>query len=280
MHPATQIDAGAHLDALLPVAAPRTWARVAGVALPARSVHALLRGGARRVVVVCPSGAAPAVRSALGETSRHRSVVVVERPDEHADPTTALTAASDRVAPPVLVAMPDHLFSPNIVRGLLRGPCDRTLVAVDSNIARCADIAGALKVRHDGSRVTDVGSDLPAYDGLAVGLLLACHDLFSESWAAREVVGWGSLVNALQLLVTSGGLLTFDCGGHRWSPASSVAARAHAERLLLLHGDDLLDQRPSSIPPLVQRDRFQPSLFERAARRQRSGRLRPLYDAD
>jgi CDP-L-myo-inositol myo-inositolphosphotransferase len=210
--------------------------RVLGLSLAERGILALREAGVRRFVVVLGYRA--------DEIRRHYEWVALRRGVEirfvaTADWELGNGASARSVRDAVgdrrfLLAMADHLLSPELVRRLLAAGDleDDVLVCVDRDRATLFDPDDATKVRVDGEHLVAISKDLPAWDAADTGLFLCGPRLFGAlEQAARR--GAFSLTDAVGALAREGRVRAVDVGGARWLDVDTPEALREARRRLL-----------------------------------------------
>lgn len=87
-----------------------------------------------------------------------------------------------------ILLMSDHIFNPNILRGLVgcRLDEDECILCVDVNPKNVVDIEEATKVKIVGDRIVDIGKGLTDYNGIDMGIFLCSRAIFDALEEAIE----------------------------------------------------------------------------------------------
>ena len=100
-----------------------------------------------------------------------------------------MLAARSFITERTLLVMADQIAAPGAGAraGRARTPAgDRTVLAVDRDLARVFDIDDATKVKLAGDRVSDIGKGLAAYDAVSAGLFVLAPSLVDVLARARD----------------------------------------------------------------------------------------------
>lgn len=135
-----------------------------------------------------------------------------------------------------VLMMSDHLFDPDIVRGLAAGglgPAE-VVLAVDRRLDNpLVDLDDVTRVQTGpGGAIRRIGKGLAPYDAFDTGLFLASKGLVR---AIRDDVargGGGSISEGMQALADRGAALTFDVGGRFWLDVDDPSAFGQAQEAL------------------------------------------------
>ncbi|MBI2896014.1 MAG: histidinol-phosphate transaminase [Deltaproteobacteria bacterium] len=165
----------------------------------------------------------------------------------------SLLAASSFVEGECLLAMADHLCSPDLVRKVLcaqipEGAC---VLGVDHEIDRCFDLEDATKVRIAQDRVADIGKDLDHYDAIDTGVFRIGPALCEELGRIDREAGDCSLSDGVRALAIKGRFHAFDVGRVRWIDVDTPAAILRAEAMIRVFGDRLCDEPAGPAAPAV-----------------------------
>ena len=208
---------------------------LAGTPLIERVIIAAAKAGARDFVVV--TGHQADRVEALLATLPGRlgvSVTPVRIQDWDRPNGFSVLAGAEAIRGTFLLLMSDHLFDPEIPRGLLRDSpngADLTL-AVDRDLESPLldmDDATRVEVANDG-RIVRIGKTLAEFNAIDTGIFLATPALAVAIRAEIDSGGGGSLSEGVQRLAGQGTASTVDSGGHPWidvdDPTSFAAAEA------------------------------------------------------
>jgi 1L-myo-inositol 1-phosphate cytidylyltransferase len=190
---------------------------VAGVPLIAHAIERAAAGGASRFVVVT-GHEADRVEAFLGGLDA--AVECVRAADWNRPNGFSVLAGAEAIAGDYLLLMSDHLFEPEIVRGLLAASSQDAGVtlAVDRRLSGpLLDLDDATKVElaEDG-RIRRIGKALERFDAIDTGIFLATPELAGAIRAAVATGGSGSLSEGVQRLADAGRAATFDIGDANW----------------------------------------------------------------
>ena len=138
-------------------------------------------------------------------------------------------AGGDRFA----LLMGDHVFDPEVLRGMLRLPVRRdvSLLAVDARPVPPAVADEATKVRLQGSRIVAIGKGLTEYDALDTGVFVCSPALFGALETAQRE-GDTTLSGGIRHLAARGLMHGFDIGNASWCDIDTVADLVAAETAL------------------------------------------------
>lgn len=165
-----------------------------------RLVRQLARAGIERVVVVVGYRGAQVARALRGRAGLGLEVEIVRNSRWKDGLARSLLAARSHVREPFVLAMADHVFDENLVRGMVRAgaPPLGARMLVDARMAGEAEDS-AVTVRLDGDVVTDIGRDMKPYDAVDTGLFVATPELFRVLEASSNS-GSAELSDALSAL--------------------------------------------------------------------------------
>lgn len=206
---------------------------VAGTPLIAHVIERAAAGGATAFVVVT-GHEAERVEEFLADFSA--PVECVRSPDWNRPNGFSVLAGAEAIAGDYLLLMSDHLFEPEIVRGLLAAPRTDSGVtlAVDRDLSGpLLDLDDATKVElaEDG-RIVRIGKTLARFDAIDTGIFLATPKLAAAIRADVAAGGSGSLSEGVQRLAGAGRAATFDIGRSRWIDVDSPEMLRLAEGLV------------------------------------------------
>lgn len=218
---------------------PKPLKRVSGVPLIVRVLRNLERAGVGEVAVVV--GYLGDVLLAGLERHRFDLDLRIVWNDAYDKPNgTSLLKAADFVQGPTYLMMSDHLWSPDLIQTVGRFPLagDEAVLGVDRDIAGCFDLEDATKVLLSGTRIADIGKQIPVYDALDTGVFRITPALIEELRRVDGPAGC-SLSQGVAALAARGRMRAVDVGDASWIDVDTPAAHAEAERLLSLYGDEL-----------------------------------------
>jgi len=208
---------------------PKPLARVAGLTLLERTVRTLRAGGLEGEIVVVVGHRGEEVAGHC--KARGLPVRVVENPDYPRGNGTSVLAAMRFLPERFVVAMVDHIHTPESVRRLLR--CEGDFVAAVDTRPVYADPGEATRVRLEGGRVVEFGKNLPRYDGLDAGLFLCSRPALERLREASggERLSWNDLKRAW--LASGGEVVACDLAGAPWTDVDTPQDLRLSEEMVL-----------------------------------------------
>lgn len=208
---------------------------VGGIPLLEHVIVRAARGGATRIVVVTGYEAERVEAFLAGLQSRLALPIGWERVEDWTLPNGhSVLAGSSVLNGNYLLSMADHLFDPEIVKGLLEQRCEGVTLAVDRALTGpLLDIDDATKVEvEDDGRIVRIGKALAHYNAIDTGLFLATPALAEAVRDAIAAGRSGSLSDGVQRLAEARKAHTMDIGLARWIDVDSPAMLALAEELV------------------------------------------------
>jgi 1L-myo-inositol 1-phosphate cytidylyltransferase len=148
----------------------------------------------------------------------------------------SVVAAEAAVDERFVLMMSDHLFDPEIVRGLMAaglGPAE-VVLAVDRRLDNpLVDLDDVTRVQTGpGGAIRRIGKALTPYDAFDTGLFLASRGLIGAIRDDVAAGGGGSISEGMQALADRGAALTFDVDGRFWLDVDDPSAFGQAEEAL------------------------------------------------
>jgi 1L-myo-inositol 1-phosphate cytidylyltransferase len=142
--------------------------------------------------------------------------------------------AEGELRDPFVLTMCDHLYPPDLVRGLLACglPPYGLRLAVDRRLKEnpLVDLEDVTRVRTEGERIVDIGKKIGAYNAFDTGVFLASSELFAAlSTSIRG--GDDSLSGGVRVLAAAGRAAVADIGDQPWLDVDDEAALAKAQAL-------------------------------------------------
>jgi len=142
----------------------------------------------------------------------------------------SVLAASGKIRTPFFLAMGDHLFEPSILDQLIaHADPDKLNLAIDRKIASVFDLADAMKVRTEGSRIVAIGKKLENFNAIDTGIFVCPESIFEY---LRRVFQDGdcSLADGVRLMADEGNALAVDIGEAWWQDVDTPEMLARAEQ--------------------------------------------------
>ncbi len=209
---------------------PKPLATVGGRALLDHILCHLEAVGFRRAVIVV-GYQADAVRT-HSYTTRSLEVEWIVNPTHHLPNGISLLSAREAFAGSFTLLMADHLFEPGTLRAFIQGapPGGECTLAVDRKVDAVFDLADATKVVSVDNRVTRIGKQLDAFDGIDTGMFHCSPEVFAAMATAAER-GDMTLSDGVAELAGRGEVHAWDAGDATWIDVDTPAAQQEAERL-------------------------------------------------
>ncbi|MDQ3070885.1 MAG: NTP transferase domain-containing protein [Acidobacteriota bacterium] len=130
----------------------------------------------------------------------------------------------------VALLMGDHVFQPDVLRGLRQLPlaADESVLAIDTHTTDPMLVAEATKVLRDGSRIISIGKEIEDYDALDTGMFVCAPNLFEALETARAA-GDTTLSGGIRVLAARGLMRGHDIGDAGWRDIDTVDDLQEAE---------------------------------------------------
>ncbi|MEM9068883.1 MAG: NTP transferase domain-containing protein [Myxococcota bacterium] len=209
---------------------PKPLQPVAGVPLIVHVLQRLGDGGVTDVAVVVGYRGGM-IREALTSKSLPTRLHFFDNPQWHLPNGNSLLAARAFVTEPTFLVMSDHLWTPALLQRVADAPLNPNgaLLGVDYDIPGCFDLPDATKVRVDGTRIVEIGKELPTYDCLDTGVFRITRALLNALEAANGPDGC-SLSAGVGTLAERGLMHVADVEDATWLDVDTPEALAEAER--------------------------------------------------
>ena len=176
------------------------------------------------------------VRAALDIFSRREEVPIthiVNDEWQRANGVSVLKAKSF-LRGPFLLSMCDHLFDPQIIRGLMGSTLepDTVTLAVDFNVAGSInDLDDVTRVKCTSGRIEQIGKVIRDFNAIDTGVFL-CTPVLFEALEASQAAGDDSISGGMNVLARQGKARVFDVQGRLWLDVDDPASFDKAEELL------------------------------------------------
>lgn len=215
---------------------PKPLYPLLGLSLIERTLLTLRSVGVRDVVLVLGCRGQE-IRSRLGSGEKLgiRIEYVVNEAWELGNGSSVLAARQAlQGEPSFLLAMADHVFSPDVFKRLLATqPCDQEVyVAADFKLDRVYDLGEATKLAVTDGRISAIGKGLLEFQAVDCGAFHATPALF-EALAEAQAQGKHSLSEGIAVLAGEGNALVCDIGDAWWIDVDNPTDAKAARKLLL-----------------------------------------------
>jgi 1L-myo-inositol 1-phosphate cytidylyltransferase len=200
---------------------------VGGRTLIDRALAGLAEAGIVRAIVVL-GYEGDRIAAHLADARQPLAVEIVRTPDpDLPNGVSALAAAEAVSAAEALLAMCDHLVSPELYARVARaGAGDGLRLGIDRRLAHpWVDDEDVTRVRTIGDRIVALGKGLEPYDAHDTGVFAVGPALF----AALARLPQPSLTEGVRLLAADGRAEVVDCSGLEWIDVDDAPALAKAE---------------------------------------------------
>jgi 1L-myo-inositol 1-phosphate cytidylyltransferase len=208
---------------------------VKGVGLLERVISRARDAGVERFFVVSGYRGGD-VRLALDSLARREGLQIVHVVNEEWQRANGVSVlkAKPFLAEPFLLSMCDHLFDPEIIRGLMDSTLERDTVtlAVDFNVAGSInDLDDVTRVKCVNGRIENIGKVIRDFNAIDTGVFL-CTPVIFEALEASQAAGDDSISGAMRVLAREGKARVFDVHGRLWLDVDDPASFDKAEELL------------------------------------------------
>jgi choline kinase len=208
---------------------------VGGVPLIERVIRSAIEGGADGIVVVV-GYLGDQVRAFLDGLAPRVGVPIeiAPNPDWQLSNGRSILAAAPLISAPFHILMSDHLFDPEIMRGLRRTalPAGAGRLATDSNLTNPnVDLDDVTKVLHVDGRITEIGKTIATYNAFDTGVFYVSPALIDAINTSIAESGDDSLSGGVRKLARSGLMEAVDIGSRDWIDVDDPAAHGLASRL-------------------------------------------------
>ena len=216
---------------------PKPLIDLLGVSLAERVVRGLLAAAPIEKVVVSLGYEADRVRTHFESVGRRCGVsmeFVTVADWQLGNGASALAAEPATKTESFLLTMSDHVFTPDLVLGLIaEPPCPGGIkLAVDRDRGAIFDLADVTRVQLSGERITAIGKGLASWDAADTGVFYCSAGLY-EGLRQAAAKGEHGLSGAVATLAASGRASGVDVTGCWWKDVDSPAALRDAEEHLL-----------------------------------------------
>lgn len=220
---------------------PNCLAEVGGIPILERTLGVLARAGIRKVgITVGWQGAEVRRRMPTllaAEPGLDLEVTFFENQAWDRPNGISVQAARSFLTERTLLVMADQVAAPALCAEMCALPPhgDRTVLAVDKDLARVFDVDDATKARLSGGAVTAIGKDLRKYDAVSAGMFVCGPSLLE----ALDGLPDPSLTQGVAAAASRGQVLAHEVAGKLWQDVDTPDMRRHAEWMLRVYGDEL-----------------------------------------
>ncbi|MCP4600040.1 MAG: iron-containing alcohol dehydrogenase [Proteobacteria bacterium] len=213
---------------------PKPLVDVGGQPIVVRLINQLEAEGIERVVVVVGYDGKKVRHALLGYPGLRVKLEIVWNPDWEKGLASSIQAASDLFCEPFLLAMADHVFDEELVRLMASEdpPVDGVSALVDPRLDRIFALDSAVKVKLDGSKVVDIGSDIKHYEAVDAGFFAATPSLFSALESVAQEDFGSELSSGLSMLAKRGAVRAVYTQKGSWDDVDTPADLIHVEMRL------------------------------------------------
>ena len=214
----------------------KPFVSVAGRPLISYTLDALIHGGIRTVNFVVGYESERMISQVSQLIPSGLSISFIENRSWRKQNGISLLMATGRVTNPFLLSMSDHIFENAIISCLLESFAPGFLnIAVDRKLDSIFDLDDAMKVQTRGNDITDIGKNLPDYNGIDIGLFVCPLEIFDYLERAKSGGSQGdcSLADGVQLMARDNKVRAIDISESWWQDVDTPQMLQHAERQIL-----------------------------------------------
>lgn len=155
---------------------PKILLPLCGVPLIQRTILTLKDAGITDMIVIV-GFKGDSVKNHLGDGSKYGVKINYATNGEYErENATSILKAEKIVNEKFLLVMGDHIFTPNVIKGILKVKGD-LVIATDSN-PRYIDVGEATKVLIEAGEIKDIGKDLTEFNAVDTGIFLCSKQIF------------------------------------------------------------------------------------------------------
>jgi choline kinase len=208
---------------------------VAGEPLIVRVIRGMERAGCLRVVVVVGFLADELERELRAAYAGPLELEFVLNTEFEKSNGLSVVAARERLEASFLLSMSDHLLGDELMQlAADHQPLEGgAALLVDYKVACVFDLDDATKVRAQGTRLIEIGKELPRYDCIDTGLFVGTHGLVRALEAVAKERGDASVSQGIQRLAAEGRMEALDIGEGFWADIDTPEMLADAEQRLI-----------------------------------------------
>jgi len=209
--------------------------QIQGVGLLERVITRARAAGVERFFVVT-GYRGDDVRAALDALSKREGIPIVHIVNEEWQRANGVSVlkAKPFLNGPFLLSMCDHLFDPEIIRGLIGSPVepDTVTLAVDFNVdGSINDLDDVTRVKCAEGRIEHIGKVIRDFNAIDTGAFLCTPVLFA-ALEASQAAGDDSISGGMNVLARQGKARVYDVQDRLWLDVDDPASFDKAEELL------------------------------------------------
>jgi len=201
-----------------------------GVPLIQRTVLTLKDAGITEMIAVVGFNG-DSVKNCLGDGSKYSVKINYAINEEYErENATSILAAEILVDEKFLLVMGDHLFAPDIIKGLLRMKGD-LIVPTDSN-PKYVDVGEATKILLNAGEIKGIGKDLNEFNAVDTGIFLCSKQIFPviKKCVEYEREEWSDSVREY---AKNHKVISYDASASFWLDVDTQEDLVKAEAMLL-----------------------------------------------
>jgi len=215
---------------------PKPLVKVLGRPMLDYTVKALEKAGVKDVTIVTGYKSWRIKEYLISEAPYNAEIVLVYNPEYEKGNAISLLASQSYIRSyPFILAMADHLLSPELIlKALRQSRSGGNFLAVDFDPdPKTVEEATKVLVDREG-RIKAIGKDLPQFNGVDTGLFVLSEEIFSAIRCIVKEKGDCELSDALNYLIKHGsGLRACDVSGCFWMDVDTFEDLRWAEIKLI-----------------------------------------------
>jgi len=217
---------------------PKPLVDIGGQALIVRLLSQLRKAGIEKAVVTLGYEAERILRRLVHRFEPDMTVDVVLVSDWEKGQAHSLLCGLQRMSGPFLLAMADHVFSPDLIPALLHHSLEDgdILAFVDPRVESIFDLAESVKVLTQDATMVEIDRQLTRYNAIDTGLFLATAAVEDALRYAVDLFPEAELTDALRFMVRHNEVRTVPLPPRSfWHDVDTPADVVRAEMTLRQH---------------------------------------------
>ncbi len=215
---------------------PKPLVKVLGKPMLDYTVKALEKAGVKDLIIVTGYKSWRLKEYLLNEATYNAKIILAHNPEYEKGNAISLLASHSYIRSyPFILAMADHLLSPELISEAIRqSRSGGNFLAVDfAPEPRIVEEATKVLVDEEG-RIRAIGKDLLQFNGVDTGLFILSEEIFSAIKHIVKEKGDCELSDALNYLIKHGsGLRACDVSGYFWMDVDTFEDLGWAEIRLI-----------------------------------------------